>query len=243
MRLGSQRLQPFDLDDDAVLDQCVFAEEVAQARDRPAGHLRVNLPGVVAERMIAPHLPAFMAQRWPAPRASSSWWVPRAFTAFAARRPERVERLVGKIDALPPSASARERIKAFPAVNDVTGPHDEALADAQPELHEHQLVVHEAPPVGEAAAPFWESVGILPVEVVVPEGAGVTLRCYVEDVARFLGRDGLAVAVAHDGEAGLAMARDLQPSAILLDVVMPRKNGKAVYDAPSIEKNAPTRPL
>jgi hypothetical protein len=41
-----------------------------------------------------------------------------------------------------------------------------------------------------AAGAFWESVGILPVEVVVPEGAGVTLRCYVEDVARFLGRDG-----------------------------------------------------
>ncbi|TFV87825.1 hypothetical protein [Blastococcus sp. CT_GayMR16] len=40
------------------------------------------------------------------------------------------------------------------------------------------------------AGKFWESVGILPVEVVVPEGAGVTLRCYVEDVARFLGRDG-----------------------------------------------------
>jgi hypothetical protein len=40
------------------------------------------------------------------------------------------------------------------------------------------------------AGEFWESVGILPVEVVVPEGAGVTLRCYVEDVARFLGRDG-----------------------------------------------------
>jgi hypothetical protein len=41
-----------------------------------------------------------------------------------------------------------------------------------------------------SAAAFWESVGILPVEIVVPEGAGVTLRCYVEDVARFLGRDG-----------------------------------------------------
>jgi hypothetical protein len=41
-----------------------------------------------------------------------------------------------------------------------------------------------------AAAPFWESVGILPVEIVVPEGSGLTLRCYVEDVARFLGRDG-----------------------------------------------------
>jgi hypothetical protein len=40
------------------------------------------------------------------------------------------------------------------------------------------------------AAEFWESVGILPVEIVVPEGSGVTLRCYVEDVARFLGRDG-----------------------------------------------------
>jgi hypothetical protein len=41
-----------------------------------------------------------------------------------------------------------------------------------------------------AAAEFWEVVGILPVEVVVPDGAGVTLRCYVEDEARFLGRDG-----------------------------------------------------
>ncbi len=41
-----------------------------------------------------------------------------------------------------------------------------------------------------AAAGFWEGVGILPVEVVVPEGAGLTLRCYVDDVARFLGRDG-----------------------------------------------------
>ncbi|WP_089337060.1 hypothetical protein [Blastococcus mobilis] len=41
-----------------------------------------------------------------------------------------------------------------------------------------------------AAGAFWESVGILPVEIVVPGGAGVTLRCYVEDVARFLGRDG-----------------------------------------------------
>ena len=40
------------------------------------------------------------------------------------------------------------------------------------------------------AAAFWEGVGILPVEIVVPEGAGLTLRCYVEDVARFLGRDG-----------------------------------------------------
>ena len=46
------------------------------------------------------------------------------------------------------------------------------------------------PPRSPRPAKFWESVGILPVEIVVPEGAGVTLRCYVEDVARFLGRDG-----------------------------------------------------
>jgi hypothetical protein len=41
-----------------------------------------------------------------------------------------------------------------------------------------------------AAQEFWEAVGILPVEVIVPEGAGLTLRCYVEDRARFLGREG-----------------------------------------------------
>jgi len=41
-----------------------------------------------------------------------------------------------------------------------------------------------------AAQEFWEEVGILPVELVVPDAAGVTLRCYVEDVARFLGHDG-----------------------------------------------------
>jgi hypothetical protein len=50
--------------------------------------------------------------------------------------------------------------------------------------------VTASPAAVAAAAEFWEGVGILPVEVVVPEGAGVTLRCYVEDVARFLGRDG-----------------------------------------------------
>jgi hypothetical protein len=41
-----------------------------------------------------------------------------------------------------------------------------------------------------AAQEFWEAVGILPVEIVVPDGAGLTLRCYVDDEARFLGRDG-----------------------------------------------------
>src|SRR4051794_35746509 len=50
--------------------------------------------------------------------------------------------------------------------------------------------ISASPQAVTAAAEFWEGVGILPVEVVVPEGAGVTLRCYVEDAARFLGRNG-----------------------------------------------------
>jgi hypothetical protein len=50
--------------------------------------------------------------------------------------------------------------------------------------------VHATPAAVAAAAEFWETVGILPVEIVVPEGAGLTLRCYVEDEARFLGKDG-----------------------------------------------------
>ncbi|MBA3339042.1 MAG: hypothetical protein H0T54_04725 [Geodermatophilaceae bacterium] len=40
------------------------------------------------------------------------------------------------------------------------------------------------------ATEFWESVGILPVELTLPEGSGLTLRCYVEDSPRFLGSKG-----------------------------------------------------
>lgn len=40
------------------------------------------------------------------------------------------------------------------------------------------------------ATEFWESVGILPVELTLPEGSGLTLRCYVEDAPRFLGSKG-----------------------------------------------------
>ncbi len=40
-----------------------------------------------------------------------------------------------------------------------------------------------------AATEFWESVGILPVRLAFAEGSGLTLRCYVEDTARFLGRE------------------------------------------------------
>ena len=68
--------------------------------------------------------------------------------------------------------------------------------------------VTAAPEQVAAAAGFWEGVGILPVEVVVPEGAGLTLRCYVEDVARFLGRDGEVFLFATPAELSRFAAGD-----------------------------------
>jgi len=49
--------------------------------------------------------------------------------------------------------------------------------------------VEESSADSRAATEFWESVGILPVRLVFPEGSGLTLRCYVEDTARFLGSE------------------------------------------------------
>src|SRR3712207_1812583 len=57
-------------------------------------------------------------------------------------------------------------------------------------LFPYTTLFRSSPAEVAAAGEFWESVGILPVEIVVPDGAGLTLRCYVEDEARFLGRDG-----------------------------------------------------
>jgi hypothetical protein len=46
-----------------------------------------------------------------------------------------------------------------------------------------------------------------------------------ELMGRLLGREGFRVAVASDGEAGIAQARALRPAAITLDVTMPRMDG------------------
>lgn len=51
-----------------------------------------------------------------------------------------------------------------------------------------------AEPVAAGTAPtgnprFWESVGILPIRVSTPKSTGYTLRCYVDDGARFMGAD------------------------------------------------------
>ena len=54
----------------------------------------------------------------------------------------------------------------------------------------------------------------------------------VEDDARianwvkvYFERAGFAAEVAHDGESGLALARDLTPSLIILDLMLPRLDG------------------
>ena len=52
-----------------------------------------------------------------------------------------------------------------------------------------------------------------------------------EVVQRFLVREGFRVATAAGGEEGLRLARDLQPDAITLDVMMPGMDGWAVLTA------------
>lgn len=44
-------------------------------------------------------------------------------------------------------------------------------------------------------------------------------------------RAGYEVEVAHDGEAGLAAIRDRRPDCVILDVMMPKKNGFEVLEA------------
>jgi signal transduction histidine kinase/CheY-like chemotaxis protein len=50
-------------------------------------------------------------------------------------------------------------------------------------------------------------------------------------LARFLRREGFAVRTAADGEKGLRMAREFRPTAVLLDVMMPRMDGWSVLSA------------
>ncbi len=66
--------------------------------------------------------------------------------------------------------------------------------------------------------------------------AGTVLVVDDDDAARdllvrFLRREGFAVRTAAHGEAALELARQLKPSAVLLDVMMPRMDGWAVLSA------------
>ncbi|WP_170984980.1 response regulator [Roseomonas sp. AR75] len=78
--------------------------------------------------------------------------------------------------------------------------------------------------VGEAAAE--EPDGSAGLVLVIDDDAATR-----DLVSRFLRREGFAVRCAGDGAEGLAMARRLRPSAILLDVMMPRMDGWAVLSA------------
>ena len=52
-----------------------------------------------------------------------------------------------------------------------------------------------------------------------------------EPLARALGQAGYEVLVAHDGRAGLALARSAQPDVAILDVLMPEMDGWALCQA------------
>ncbi len=75
----------------------------------------------------------------------------------------------------------------------------------------------------------------------LPSGAGLVL--VVDDdpasrdlLSRFVLREGFAVRCAADGEEGLRLARELRPTAILLDVMMPRMDGWGVLTALKAEE-------
>jgi PAS domain S-box-containing protein len=60
---------------------------------------------------------------------------------------------------------------------------------------------------------------------------------------RFLTREGFTVRAAPDGQTGLAMARELRPDAILLDVMMPRLDGWGVLAAIKAEPELADTPV
>ncbi len=95
-------------------------------------------------------------------------------------------------------------------------PADIRVARAEPD--------GEAAQRGEAAAA--ERDGTAGLVLVIDDDAATR-----DLLSRFLRREGFAVRCAQDGAEGLAMARQLRPVAILLDVMMPRMDGWAVLSA------------
>jgi DNA-binding response OmpR family regulator len=62
-----------------------------------------------------------------------------------------------------------------------------------------------------------------------------------ERLVKALGKEGYQVDVAYDGEEGLQMALDREPSAIVLDVMMPKRDGFSVVAA--LRKKKITTPV
>ena len=64
-----------------------------------------------------------------------------------------------------------------------------------------------------------------------------------ELLSRFLEREGFAVRTAADGRSGLALAREVRPRAILLDVMMPQMDGWSVLTALKADPDVASIPV
>jgi CheY-like chemotaxis protein len=81
-----------------------------------------------------------------------------------------------------------------------------------------------------------DSLADLTAPTVVPESADLILiidddPTVLDLMRRFLNKEGFRVEIATGGEAGLRLAKELRPSAITLDVMMPGMDGWAVLTA------------
>lgn len=81
------------------------------------------------------------------------------------------------------------------------------LAEDEAEQAPAALAAADEDAEDEADAAFWNGVGIMPVELVLPSGAGYTLRCYVDDAPRFLGTD-MTVDIFRTRDALAAFCRE-----------------------------------
>src|SRR5512133_2912191 len=61
----------------------------------------------------------------------------------------------------------------------------------------------------------------------------------VDLVKLYLERDGYSVLTAHDGRRALAMARELRPDLVVLDIMMPELDGLDVCRLLRAESNVP----
>jgi CheY-like chemotaxis protein len=89
-----------------------------------------------------------------------------------------------------------------------------------------RLPAHVVERVEEPAAPAERPLATVGTVLVIDDEAAVR-----DLMQRFLGREGFHVVTAASGEEGLRRARELQPDAITLDVMMPGLDGWAVLSA------------